>query len=80
MGLPTYTSIEQTRNELAKTGASIKIMHTGFPKGTKFGYAAAITIAPEYRNQVTQLDATWAFTKPTNTATYAPQYKILYVR
>ena len=35
-------------NELVKILASIKTMHTSFPKGTKFGYIAAIMTSKKY--------------------------------
>ena len=72
MGRQTHTPIEKLRNELAKSGASIKTTHTESPKGTTFWYAEAIMKALEYRKQVTQLYATWTFTNTTESATYDP--------
>ena len=69
MSRQTNTSIEKLRNKLAKIGASIKKTHTESPKGKKIEYEAAIMKALEYCKQVTQLDATWAFTNPAESDT-----------
>ena len=72
MGCQNYTSIDKLSKELAKFGASVKITHTAPPKGTKFGYTATIIKVSEYQKRFTQLDATWRFTNPTESATYDP--------
>ena len=72
---PTHSSIEKTRNELAKIGSSIKTTHTALPEGTKFGYAATIIMAGEYMKRVTTLESACTFTNTTNPATYDPIIK-----
>ena len=41
MDRPTHVLIEKKRNKLANIIAYIKMLHTAFPEGGKFGYAAA---------------------------------------
>ena len=62
---------------MAKNGAFIKMMHTAFPKGPKFGYAAVIVTTREYQKKFTTLESTWTFLKPTKLATYNPSIKTL---
>ena len=63
---PEYPHIDR---ELENIGASIKTMHTEFPKGTKFGYTAAIITAGGYWKRVTSYESAWTFTKPTKPET-----------
>ena len=79
MGRTTHASIEKTRNELAKIGASIKTTNTDLTEGTEFGYAVAIMTAREYQNIVTPMDSAWTFTNTTNPETYCLSIKTLTV-
>ena len=74
---PTHVSIEKAGNKLANIGASRKTTHTLFPEGAKFGYAAVIMTAGEYRKRVTALDSTWQLTKTTKPENYEPSIKNL---
>ena len=74
---PTHTSIEKTRNELAKIRASVNMTHTVLSEGKKFRYTAAIMMAGEYRKRVTSLDTTWKFTNPTKPETYDQSIRTL---
>ena len=79
MGRPTHALIDNKRNKLAKIGASTKMTHTSFPKGTKFGYVVEIMTDREYRKKFTSLDAAWTLKNLTNPPTHNPSIKILNV-
>ena len=80
MSRKAHTLIENTRNELANIGASIKTTHPALPNGMKFGYAVAIMMAGEYRKRSTSLDVAWTLTDPTKLATYDMSIKTLTAR
>ena len=56
-GRPTHTSIDKVMDKVAKIKTSIKMTHTSFPKGTKFGYMVAIIMSRECWKRVTALDS-----------------------
>ena len=57
IGRPTYESVELMQKELAKKAAAIKTRYEPFPEGTRYGFAAEIILAADYRKRVTTLDA-----------------------
>ena len=72
IGRSTHASVDLTRKELAKKAAAIKTRYEPFPEGTRYGFAAVIMLASDYRKRVTTLDAAWTFQVPDIPVTYEP--------
>ena len=49
IGRPTHASAELTRKEVEKKAVVIKTRYKPFPEGIRYGFAAAIMLAADYR-------------------------------
>ena len=87
LGRPTLKNVNKTRTEIAAIYARAKTTHSGFPLGTKFGFAAAILTTATYRRihdkaidnlplvnaaQANYLPANWQFAHPARPSVYDP--------